>query len=114
MKQDDFLSGTSGEVSGIRATTSAVLADALEDLSRMGRLEPWRLRRAAQRWPRRRVLALAVERTDVPNVLAAAREELGALATTSPLPPRAPGTGESSRTSTICSRRMRRQLRTGC
>ena len=76
MKQDDFLSGTSGEVSGIRATTSAVLADALEDLSRMGRLEPWRLRRAAQRWPRRRVLALAVERTDVPNVLAAAREEL--------------------------------------
>ena len=77
MKHDDFLSGTSGEVSGIRATTSAVLADALEDLSRMARLEPWRLRRAAQRWPRRRVLALAVERTDVPNVLAAAREELG-------------------------------------
>ena len=75
-QRNDFLSGTSGEVSGIRATTSAVLADALEDLSRISRLEPLRLRRAAQTWPQRRVLALAVERTDVPNVLAVARDEL--------------------------------------
>ena len=75
-ERDDFLSGTSGEVSGIRATTSAVLADTLEDAQRMVRLEPSRLRRAAQTWPRRRVLALAVERIDVPNVLAAARAEL--------------------------------------
>ena len=32
--------------------------------------------RAAARWPRRRVLAIAVERTDAPNLLAAARDEL--------------------------------------
>ncbi len=74
--RDDFLSGTSGEVWGIRATSSAVLADALEDARRLVRLEPPRLRRAAQMWPPRRVLALAVERTDVPNVLEAARAEL--------------------------------------
>lgn len=74
--RDDFLSGTSGEVWGIRATSSAVFADALEAARRIVRLEPSRLRRAAQAWPPRRVLALAVERTDVPNVLGAARAEL--------------------------------------
>jgi hypothetical protein len=73
---DDFLSGESGYVSGIRATTKAVAADALADALRLARLEPWRLRRAAASWPRRSVLALAVERTGTPNVLAAAREEL--------------------------------------
>ena len=39
-------------------------------------MTPWRLRRAAAASPRRRVLVLAVERTDAPNVLAAARAEL--------------------------------------
>jgi hypothetical protein len=74
--RDDFLSGHSGEVSGIRATTRAIAADALQDAQRLARLEPLRLRRAARAWPRRRVLALAIERTDVRNVLSAAREEL--------------------------------------
>jgi hypothetical protein len=73
---DDFLSGTSGLVFGIRPTARAVLADAGCDLVRLGRLEPWRLARAARSWPRRRVLALGIERVDVPNVLAAARAEL--------------------------------------
>jgi hypothetical protein len=75
-RRDDFLSGTSGEVSGIRTTTKALVADALEDARRLARLEPQRLRRAAREWPRRRVLALGIERTDAPNVLAAARAEL--------------------------------------
>jgi hypothetical protein len=73
---DDFLSGASGLVLGKRATTRAVLADAACALIAASRLEPWRLRRAARRLPRRRVLALAVEREDVPNLLPAARAEL--------------------------------------
>jgi Glycosyltransferase like family 2 len=74
--RDDFFSGTSGQVWGIRATTRAVLADAICDAAALATLVPWRVARAARRWPRRRVLALAVERTDVPNVLAQARAEL--------------------------------------
>ena len=73
---DDFVSGTSGYVAGIRATTRAVVADAALDAIALSRGEPWRLRRAARRWPRRRVLALGVERTDRQNVLAAAHREL--------------------------------------
>ncbi|MDQ6816474.1 MAG: hypothetical protein M3018_03580 [Actinomycetota bacterium] len=73
---DDFLSGESGHVSGIRATTKAVTADALADLVALARLQPLRLRRAAQRGPRRRVLALSLERADAPNLLARARSEL--------------------------------------
>jgi hypothetical protein len=73
---DDFQSGTSGMVFGVRATTRALVADAVCDLAAAVALQPWRLRRDAQRWPRRRVLVLAIERTDVPNVLAAARAEL--------------------------------------
>lgn len=73
---DDFLSGTSGQVHGIRATTRAALADAVCDVVALAQLQPWRLRRAAAAWPRRRVLALAVQRTDAPNVLPAARAEL--------------------------------------
>jgi hypothetical protein len=73
---DDFLSGTSGQVHGIRATTRAAVADAVGDAAALATLTPWRLRRAAAASPRRRVLALAVERTDVPNVLAAAETEL--------------------------------------
>jgi hypothetical protein len=73
---DDFVSGTSGYVAGVRATTRAVAADVGLDALAAARLEPWRLRRAARRWPRRRVLALGIERTDRENVLAAARAEL--------------------------------------
>ena len=75
-RPDDFLSGSSGEVSGVRAITSAIVVDALEDARRIAHLEPQRLRRVAIRSPRRRVLALAIERTDVPNLLPAARREL--------------------------------------
>src|ERR1700761_1044029 len=76
-ERTDFLSGTSGQVHGIRATTRAVIADAICDAAAVAELTPWRLRRAAAgSSPPRRVLALAVERTDVPNVLAAARAEL--------------------------------------
>jgi hypothetical protein len=53
-----------------------VVADAALDAVALARGEPWRLRRAARGWPRRRVLALGVERVDRPNVLAAARAEL--------------------------------------
>jgi GT2 family glycosyltransferase len=73
---DDFLSGESGEVSGIRATVRALAGDALCDLRALARAEPWRLRVAARSLPRRRVLVLAVERTGVPNLLAEARGEL--------------------------------------
>ncbi len=73
---DDFLSGTSGQVYGIRATTRAAIADAVADAWAMGSLQPWRLRRAAATHPRRSVLALAVEREDQPNLLAAAHAEL--------------------------------------
>ncbi len=73
---EDFLSGTSGQVHGIRATTRAVLLDAAADAVALARAEPLRLRRAAAAAPRRRVLVLAIERRDVPNVLAAARTEL--------------------------------------
>jgi hypothetical protein len=73
---DDFFSGTSGQVWGIRATTRAMIGDAVCDAAAVASLAPWRVARAARRWPRRRVLALGVERTDVPNVLAQARAEL--------------------------------------
>ena len=73
---DDFLSGTSGEVWGIRATTQALVRDAACDAAAAASLAPWRLRHAAKTSPRRRVLALGVERENVPNVLAAARQEL--------------------------------------
>jgi GT2 family glycosyltransferase len=73
---DDFLSGASGQVAGIRLTSRAIATDLLQDAVVLARLEPWRLRRAAARWPRRKILALGVERTDVPNLLAAARAEL--------------------------------------
>jgi hypothetical protein len=73
---DDFLSGTSGQVFGIRATSRALAADAVCDTTELLRMQPWRLGRAARRWPRRRVLALGIEREGVPNVLAAARREL--------------------------------------
>ncbi len=74
--QEDFLSGTSGQVWGLRATSRAVVADLLDDAVACGTLQGPRLRHAAAALPRRRVLALAIERTDVPNLLAQARAEL--------------------------------------
>jgi hypothetical protein len=74
---DDFLSGTSGQVWGVRATTRALVCDAVCNAASLATLTPWRLRRAAARWPRRRVLVLAVEREGEPNLLARARAELG-------------------------------------
>jgi hypothetical protein len=73
---DDFLSGTSGQVHGVRATTRSTIADAICDAAALATLVPWRVARAARRWPRRKVLALGIERTDVPNVLAQARAAL--------------------------------------
>jgi GT2 family glycosyltransferase len=74
---DDFLSGRSGNVEGRRAVAQARATDAALDLAlaATGRLR--RLHRAAAALPRRRVLALAVERPDVPGLLAEARAELG-------------------------------------
>jgi hypothetical protein len=74
--RDDFLSGTSGQVFGIRATSRALVADAVCEGAAMLRGQPWRLERAARHWPQRRVLALAIEREGVPNVLPSARREL--------------------------------------
>jgi hypothetical protein len=73
---DDFLSGTSGQVFGIRATSKALVVDAVADAVALARAQPWRLRRAGRAWPRRRVLALGVERADEPNLLSSARDEL--------------------------------------
>jgi hypothetical protein len=73
---DDFVSGNSGQVSGIRAVTRAAVADGLDDIASAVKLQPWRLRRAARSLPRRSVLVLAVERTDVPNLLPQATAEL--------------------------------------
>jgi GT2 family glycosyltransferase len=76
MSTDDFLSGTSGLVFGIRATSRALVRDALADAVALARGQNRRLRRAAAVSPRRRVLALGVEREDRPNLLTAARDEL--------------------------------------
>ncbi|HTX33286.1 MAG TPA: hypothetical protein VMD09_18040 [Solirubrobacteraceae bacterium] len=77
LARDDFLSGTSGLVLGKRATARALVADATADVRARLQGRPWRLRRAAASSPpRRQVLALAVERDDAPNLLAAARDEL--------------------------------------
>jgi hypothetical protein len=75
-ESDDFLSGTSGLVFGVRATSRALVADAIADALTQARAQPWRLRRAARGFPRRRVLALGVERIGAPNLLADARGEL--------------------------------------
>jgi GT2 family glycosyltransferase len=71
---EDFLSGVSGHVGGPRRTASARVADAADALAILPRRAS--LRSAAVRGPRRRVLVLSVERTDVPNLLDAARAEL--------------------------------------
>lgn len=73
---DDFVSGTSGLVFGIRANSRAVVTDAAADARSVGRGIPWRLRRASSTGARQRVLALGIERADEPNLLAAASSEL--------------------------------------
>jgi hypothetical protein len=72
----DFLSGTSGQVSGIRHTTAAFVLDAVCDAVAWTLLERPRLRAAVARSPRRRVLVLAVEREGELTLLASARAEL--------------------------------------
>lgn len=73
----DFLSGTSGQVSGVRLTTTALALDELCDAVSWALLERRRLRAAAARWPRRRILALSIEREGEPTLLPEARAELG-------------------------------------
>ena len=73
---DDFLSGESGEVSGIRATTRAILSDAGCEAVALAFGRPRDLCNAAASAPRRRVLVLSVARTDAPNLLPAALNEL--------------------------------------
>lgn len=60
----------------MRATSRALVADAVCDVAAAAGRQATRLRRAAAASPARRVLALAVERNDEPNLLAPAREEL--------------------------------------
>ncbi|MBA3300651.1 MAG: hypothetical protein H0T15_02180 [Thermoleophilaceae bacterium] len=73
MGDPDFLSGSSGTVTSPKAS----LRDLAMDASLLARGIPLRLARAArEKPPRRRVLAVGVERTDVPNLMPAAREEL--------------------------------------
>jgi len=75
--RDDFASGESGIVAGVRLNVRTRLEDAALDAARLARLEPWRLARAAAAAPpRRRVLALGVEREDRANLMAAACAEL--------------------------------------
>jgi hypothetical protein len=73
---DDFLSGTSGQVYGPRATARALAADAACDVIALLQAQRPRLGRAAARWPCRRVLALGVEREGMPNLMAAVHREL--------------------------------------
>lgn len=73
---DDFLSGTSGQTFGVRATSKALVADALADAAAVLTGQPWRLRRAATKALPRRVLALGIERAGEANLLAGARAEL--------------------------------------
>jgi hypothetical protein len=72
----DILAPGSGLVVGRRATARAAVLDAALDARAALLREGRRLDAAAARAPRRRVLVLAVERTDVPNLLGAARHEL--------------------------------------
>jgi hypothetical protein len=72
----DIFSGDSGAVFGVRATTRALASDAVAGSLALARGWPWRLPRAARAWPERRILALAVERPDEPNLLESARREL--------------------------------------
>jgi hypothetical protein len=73
----DWASGESGIVGGVRLGVRTRVEDALLDARRWATLEPPRLQRAARHAsPRRRVLAIGIEREDRPNLMAAARVEL--------------------------------------
>ncbi|MDO8184045.1 hypothetical protein Q5424_02605 [Conexibacter sp. JD483] len=75
--ENPFASGESGIVGGIRLNVRTRVEDALLDARRVAALEPLRLARAAAAAPpRRRVLVLAIERTDRANLLPQARAEL--------------------------------------
>ncbi|MDO8210028.1 hypothetical protein [Conexibacter sp. CPCC 206217] len=75
--ENPFASGESGIVAGVRANVRTRAQDAALDALRVAQLEPWRLRRAARSAPpRRRVLALGIERTDRANLMAPTRTEL--------------------------------------
>lgn len=74
--RDDFVSGTSGGVWGIRATTRALIRDLAHDGLALAGLRPARLRRAAGGWPTRRILALGLEREGEANLLSPAFDEL--------------------------------------
>jgi hypothetical protein len=72
---EDFLSGASGYVAGIRRTSSARLADVALDLLLAGQRRA--LQSAAEAWPpRRRVLVLSIFRAGAPNLVEEARAEL--------------------------------------
>ena len=73
---DDFLSGDAGMVVGIRATSRALLGDAIADGVALATGRDRRLRRAARSSPTRSVLALGTERANEPNLLDGARREL--------------------------------------
>ena len=112
---DDFLSGTSGQVYGVRATSRAIALDAAADLIALTQGQRRRLRRASAALPRRRVLVLAIERRDVPNVLAGRAGGADALAPrgASSSPARR-ARAASSRTSTRCSPSIPPRATTGC
>lgn len=75
--RDDFASGESGIVAGVRLNVRTRIEDAALDAARLARLEPWRLARAAAAAPpRRRVLALGIEREERANLMDGARAEL--------------------------------------
>jgi GT2 family glycosyltransferase len=91
---DDFLSGRSGLVAGKRGALLRA-HDALLDVAATAR-DRRRLRAATARAPRRRVLVVGVERTDVPNLMAATRAELlrSRHDVTVDVAPAAPGAGK--------------------
>jgi len=100
---DDFLSGRSGLVAGKRGALLRA-HDALLDLAAAPRRRA--LRAAAGRAPRRRVLVVGVERTDVPNLMAGARAELSRSRhdVTIDVAPAAPGLGKFENLDAILAR----------
>jgi hypothetical protein len=74
---DAWASGESGIVTGVRLGVRTRVEDALLDARRLATLQQLRLARAARREPpRRRVLAIGIEREDRPGLMGAARAEL--------------------------------------
>jgi len=91
---DDFLSGRSGYVAGKRGRLLRA-HDALHDLAALP-ARARRLRTARNAAPRRRVLVVGIERTDVPNLMASTRAELQRSRhdVTIDVAPAAPGRGK--------------------